>query len=128
MNYYPYMNMMSMPYASIPSKTSFFSNLFKGINFSSILNGTGKVLNIANQAIPLIKQAKPMIDNAKTMFQVMNEFKKIDNVNTTQNNNTTTLQNNNTTTLQNNNTTTLQNSNVNSSITYKQDNLPTFFQ
>lgn len=119
MNYYPYMNMMSMPYASIPAKTSFFSNLFKGINFSSILNGTGKVLNIANQAIPLIKQAKPMIDNAKTMFQVMNEFKKIDNTNIIQNN---------TTTLQNNNTTTLQNSNVNSSITYKQDNLPTFFQ
>ncbi|MBO5096252.1 MAG: hypothetical protein J6B98_05210 [Bacilli bacterium] len=127
MNYYPYMNMMSIPYATMPAKTGFFSNLFKGINFSSILNGTGKVLNIANQAIPLIKQAKPVINNAKTMFQVMNEFKKIDNVNTTQNNNTATLQNTNN--AQNlNNTTTLQNSNVNSAIKYKQDNLPTFFQ
>lgn len=56
-----------------------FSNLFKnGINWSSILSGTQKTLNIANQAIPLIKQVSPVMKNAKTMFRIMNEFKKVD--------------------------------------------------
>lgn len=86
MNYYPYFN--SIPYvASAPVKTSFFKNLFGGINFSSILNGTQKTLGIVNQAIPLIKQAKPVLNNAKTMFKVMNEFKRYDiseNTNTTE--------------------------------------------
>lgn len=74
MNYYPY-------YTSIPyvTKPSLFGGLFKGIKFSSILNGTQKTLNVVNQAIPLIKQAKPLVDNAKTMFNIMNEFKKTDN-------------------------------------------------
>ena len=72
MNYYPYFN--TIPYAA--PRNSLFKGLFKGINFSSILNGTQKTLNVVNQAIPLIKQAKPMVDNAKTMFRVMNEFKK----------------------------------------------------
>lgn len=119
MNYYPYMNVMNFPYSSIPTKTGVFTNLFKGINFSSILNGTSKVLNVANQAIPLIKQAKPMINNAKTMFQVMNEFKKIDTpTNNSTNTNINTISSNN---INNSN-------NVNSSITYKQNNSPTFFQ
>lgn len=116
MNYYPYMN-MSIPYGfSAPVKTSLFGNLFKGINFSSILNGTGKVLNIANQAIPLIKQAKPVINNAKTMFHVMNEFRKIDNVNTIQRN-----------TIDNSSKTIENNSNKNYNIE-KSNSLPTFFQ
>lgn len=79
MNYYPYL--MNMPYQSMPAKTGLFNGLLKGINFKSILNGTGKVLNVANQAIPLIKQAKPVFNNAKTMFKVMNEFKRTDSVN-----------------------------------------------
>ena len=118
MNYYPYF--MSIPYTSnIPTKTGLFTNLFKGINFSSILNGTSKVLNVANQAIPLIKQAKPVINNAKTMFHVMNEFKKIDNVN----NSTIAKYTNNII----NDSTNLITSNNNSNIT-KNDSLPTFFQ
>lgn len=122
MNYYPYMNMMSIPYAtaSIP-KASLFSNLFKGINFSSILNGTGKVLNIANQTIPLIKQAKPVINNAKTMFHVMNEFKKVDNANISTNipKKTIITQPNTNTGVANNNSTNLTN---------QTNSLPTFFQ
>ena len=89
MNYYPYM--MNMPLAYQTVKPSLFSNLFKGFNFSSILSGTGKVLNVANQAIPLIKQVKPVINNAKTMFNVMNEFRKVDNIST----NTQTIKNSN---------------------------------
>ena len=71
----PGFNMMSIT----PPRVGLFQRLLgSGFNFSSILNGTQKTLNIVNQAIPLIQQAKPMVSNAKTMFQVMNEFKKID--------------------------------------------------
>ena len=120
MNYYPYMNMMSVPYAlNMPTKTGLFSNLFKNINFSSILNGTGKVLNIANQAIPLIRQAKPVINNAKTMFHVMNEFKKIDSVNTS---------NNKISTIKTSNETNESSNNSNTYISKQVDSLPTFFQ
>ncbi len=120
MNYYPYM--MNIPYiASAPARTGLLSNLFKSINFSSILNGTGKVLNVANQAIPLIKQAKPVINNARTMFRVMNEFRKSDigNFNTINNASNTTKNtiSNNTNNLSNNTT-----KNV------VENSLPTFFQ
>ena len=56
-----------------------------GINWSSILNGAQRTLNLVNQAIPLVKQAAPMVRNAKTMFKVMNEFKKADNQNSQSN-------------------------------------------
>lgn len=74
MNYYnPY-------FLSAPAlyRTNSLSALFGKLNFSSILNGTGKALNLINQALPLIKEATPMMKNAKTMFKVMSEFKKID--------------------------------------------------
>ncbi|MDD6323581.1 MAG: VrrA/YqfQ family protein [Bacilli bacterium] len=73
MNYYN-------PYYYIPTggTPSLFSALKNGINWSGILNGTQRTLNIINQAIPLVKQAAPMMKNAKTMFKVMNEFKKVD--------------------------------------------------
>ena len=75
MNYYnPY-------FFNIPTKTGLFSNLFKNINFSSILNGTNKALNFVNQTIPIVKKIPPMIKNAKTMFSVVNEFKKMDDGN-----------------------------------------------
>ena len=78
MNYYnPYYIMAPM------MRPSLFSSLkaaFSGINFSSIINGTQRTLNLVNQAIPLVKQAKPVVQNAKTMFRVMNEFKRNTNV------------------------------------------------
>ena len=78
MNYY---NPYFVPYSNIvPTKTGLFTKLLggKSLNLSSILSGTGKVVNFANQAIPLVKQIEPVVQNAKTMFRVMNEFKKID--------------------------------------------------
>ena len=73
MNYYnPY-------FLSVPNvKTGLFSRLFGNLKFSSILNGTNKALNFVNQTIPIIKQISPMVKNAKTMFNVVNEFKKVD--------------------------------------------------
>ena len=78
MNYY---NPYFVPYSTItPTNTGLFSRLLGGskITLSSILSGTGKVVNFANQAIPLVKQINPVIKNAKTMFKVMNEFKKVE--------------------------------------------------
>lgn len=125
MNYYPYM--MNIPYSiGAPTKVGLFSSLFKKLNFGSILNGTSKVLNIANQAIPLIKQAKPVINNAKTMFQVMNEFKKMDTVKPIKKilNTMTNSSNNEVANTKNPNSNTVNNL---SSTDYK-NSLPTFFQ
>lgn len=73
MNYYnPYF--YSMPISS--STGSGLSGLFSKINFSSIVNGTSKTLNLVNQALPIFKQMSPVVRNAKTMFKVMSEFKK----------------------------------------------------
>ena len=73
MNYYnPY-------FFNVPnSNIGLFSRLFGNLKFSSILSGTNKALNFVNQTIPVIKQIKPMVKNAKTMFNVISEFRKVD--------------------------------------------------
>lgn len=43
-------------------------------NFSSFLNGTLRILNIANKTLPLIKEASPTI---KTIRDKYNNFKGI---------------------------------------------------
>lgn len=74
MNFY---NPYYMSY--IPQSKGLFARIFgSGINFSSILSGTQKTLNIINQAIPIVKEVKPIINNAKTMFNIMSEFKRVD--------------------------------------------------
>lgn len=79
MNFYnPYFSAYPYTTAMAGARTGLFGRLFSGINFSSILSGTQKTLNIVNQTIPLVKQAAPIMKNAKTMFRVMNEFKKVD--------------------------------------------------
>ena len=76
MNYFnPYF--YNTPVSSPSNFFGFLKNA-RGINFSTILNGTQRTLNIINQAIPVIKQMSPVVKNAKTMFRVMNEFKKVD--------------------------------------------------
>lgn len=45
-------------------------------NFSRILGGAYKTLNIANQIIPLYQQVSPMIKNAKSAFSVLSELNK----------------------------------------------------
>ena len=58
-----------------------FQSVFRkigSIKWSSVLDNTGRVLNLANQAIPMVKQITPVVRNAKTMFHVMNEFKKLE--------------------------------------------------
>ena len=74
------MNFYNPYFYSIPASSS--TGLLSKINFSSIINGTTKTLNLINQAIPMFKQVSPMIQNAKTMFSVMNEFNKIEPIKT----------------------------------------------
>ncbi|MBR1377480.1 MAG: hypothetical protein IJ565_06705 [Bacilli bacterium] len=100
MNFY---NPYYVPYTY--ASRGLFSNLFRGISFSSILNGAGRTLNVINQAIPVVKEISPMIKNTKTMFRVMNEFKKVDTENTYSANN-----------------------NHNEEATYEYTNGPTFFK
>ena len=87
MNYFnPYY--MSYPTMNAAPKVGLLKSIFGNINFSSILSGTSKTLNVVNQAIPIVKQAGPIVKNAKTMFKVMNEFKRMETpVQSTTNNN-----------------------------------------
>lgn len=101
MNFYnPYFNGFPTMGRAATSSPGLFSRIFGNLNLSSILSGTGKVVNFANQAIPLVRQMSPLVKNAKTMFRLMNEFKKVDeqkNVNTetiSANNSTTATSNN----------------------------------
>ena len=50
----------------------------KGINWSSLLDGTQKTLGIINQAIPIVYQVKPILTNAKTMFKIADVMKQPD--------------------------------------------------
>jgi len=83
MNYYlPY---GMMPYVENTEKIGLLSRIFRnGINWSTILSNTQKTLNIVNQTIPVIKQMGPVMNNAKTMFKLMNEFKKVEPIETKQ--------------------------------------------
>lgn len=79
--YNPYIMMYPITTNSTATKGLFKGLVGRGINWSSILSGTGKTLNIINQTIPVIKEISPVMKNAKTMFRVMNEFKKLDTPN-----------------------------------------------
>ena len=78
------MNFYNPYYYMVPTMSSSLGrgllggSIRNGINWSGILNGAQRTLNLVNQAIPLVKQAAPMVRNAKTMFKVMNEFKKVE--------------------------------------------------
>lgn len=116
MNYYNYPNIMQYSQPGLFGSSGLFSSLFKNkINWSSLLSGTQKTLNVINQVVPIARQLPPIYKNAKTMFKVMNEFVKVDTPTST------TSQSN--TSPTSNNTQTQRQENVN--ISY--DNGPTFF-
>lgn len=62
----------------------------RSFNWSGLLNGANKTLNVVNQTIPLVRQAGPMINNMKSMLRIAkvfgnettsNSFNKKNNVN-----------------------------------------------
>lgn len=93
MNYYPYYNFIPNTITqNFSSSPRLFGRLFKGgINWGTIINNTQKTLNIINQTIPVVKQVSPIVRNAKTMFKVLNEFKRDDKVNLSNNNTKTAI-------------------------------------
>ena len=114
MNYYnPY---SAIPgYSIAPASRGLLGGLASrgaGISWGTILNNVQRALGIANQAIPVIKQVTPVMKNAKTMFQIMNEFKKVDTPTTTTTNKQETIATNEKTTPA---TTTLEKKNTNES-------------
>ena len=57
--------------------TGVFSKIMHGIrsfNWSGLLNGANKTLNVMNQTIPLIREAKPMVGNVKSMIKLARAF------------------------------------------------------
>ena len=63
----------------LPRNMGFFQKITNSIhsfNWSKLLEGTNKTLNIMNQAIPLIRQTKPMINNVKSMINIAKALKK----------------------------------------------------
>lgn len=72
-NFYPYSSFQMKP-----PKMGFFQNIkgFAGkTNWSGLLTGAGKTLNVINQAIPIIYQVRPIWNNAKTMFRIAGALK-----------------------------------------------------
>lgn len=95
MNYYnPYFTMYPYMNMTRPGLFSRIATGLRNINFSSILSGTQRTLNVVNQTIPLVKQVRPVVKNAKTMFKVMNEFKRV-NTPSSKNINNNTIKNTN---------------------------------
>ena len=55
-----------------------FGRLFQGLrtfNWSNLLSGANKTLNVMNQTIPLVRQAKPVVNNVKNMLNLAKAFR-----------------------------------------------------
>ena len=57
-----------------------------GLNFTKVLSGISKTLNVANQVIPIYKEAKSIIINAKTILGALKDIGKSNNKTTSSNN------------------------------------------
>ena len=63
--------------AMAPGGMGLFGRIGSGLrsfNWSGLLSGASKTLNVVNQTIPLIKQAKPMVGNVKSMLRLAKAF------------------------------------------------------
>ena len=50
------------------------TNSFRTFNWSNLLSGANKTLNVVNQTIPLVRQAGPMFNNMKSMLSLAKAF------------------------------------------------------
>ena len=50
------------------------TNSLRSFNWSGLLNGANKTLNVVNQTIPLVRQAGPMFNNLKSMMRLAKVF------------------------------------------------------
>ena len=143
----PMMNMKPMTPKSL-GIIGKVGNNFKTFNWTNILSGANKTLNVMNQTIPLIRQTRPMFNNMKSMFKLAKAFgnetiskkknnyqsnsnKIITNNNLKNNKNFNTnysISNNNENNNGNNNINYIyDDNNKNTNYNYEDSNYPTFF-
>ena len=83
---------------SAPRGMGLFSRItssIRSVNWSGLLNGANKTLNVVNQAIPLVRQAGPMVNNMRSMLRIAKAFGS-ETVKTNSNNGNSALRKNST--------------------------------
>ena len=69
--------MMGANYLPTRVNVGLFSRItssLRSFNWSGLLNGANKTLNVVNQTIPLVRQAGPMLNNMKSMLRIAKVF------------------------------------------------------
>ena len=69
--------MMGTNYLTTRGNVGLFSRItssLRAINWSGLLSGANKTLNVVNQTIPLVRQAGPMLNNMKSMLRIARVF------------------------------------------------------
>lgn len=69
--------MMGVNFLPTRGSAGLFTKIFgslKSFNWSGLLNGANKTLNVVNQTIPLVRQAGPMLNNMKSMMRLAKVF------------------------------------------------------
>ena len=104
------------------------TNSLKSINWSGLLSGANKTLNVVNQTIPLVRQAGPMFNNMRSMLRVAKLFGSETNSRNNTNNNNNNININN---KSKNNVNSGNNSSINENLLIKKEeldnNYPNFF-
>lgn len=70
----PFMGTRYLPGVNRVGFLSRITSSIKRFNWSGLLNGANKTLNVVNQTIPLVRQAGPMVSNMKNMFRIAKAF------------------------------------------------------
>ena len=84
--------MMPMAFSGnnmVPRGTGIINRMLNGIksfNWSGLLSGANKTLNVVNQTIPLIRETKPIINNVRSIVSLTKAFGKEVNTRNTNNN------------------------------------------
>ena len=85
-NFGPMMGASSLPVRNGGLFGRIFGSL-RSFNWSGLLNGANKTLNVVNQTIPLVRQAGPMFNNMKSMLRIARAFGSETNNSNNRNNN-----------------------------------------
>ena len=70
----PMINSSFLPIRGNMGLFSKITNSLRAFNWSGLLNGANKTLNVVNQTIPLVRQAGPMLNNMKSIIRVAKAF------------------------------------------------------
>lgn len=121
--------MMGASYLPVKGNIGLFSRIFSSLrafNWSGLLNGANKTLNVVNQTIPLVRQAGPMLNNMRSMLRIAKAFGSETNRGNSSNQASHTLTNNNSSS-----STSKKNSSSNEIVTLEKEvsnnNYPNFF-